>query len=77
MKRRRQNSIFLMFINIIILDKILFMLDQTLPILKKDRKIYLRSDSTVFRSNSTFSDQILLIFKKILLKNVRSNSTLF
>ena len=44
--------------------------DQTLPILKKDRKIYLRSDSTVL-------DQILLIFKNTFKKKFRSNSTLF
>ena len=32
--------------------------------LKKGRKIYFRSDSTGFRPNSTFLDQILIILKK-------------
>ena len=51
--------------------QILLILDQTLSILKKDRKIYLRPDSSIFRSNSA------IIFKKIFLNNFRSNSPLF
>ena len=52
---------------ILILDQILFINN-----LKKGRKKYFRSDCTVFRSNSTFLDQILLILKKIV---ILSNST--
>ena len=60
MKRRKKKGIFFKFnFYLCILDKILFIVDQTLHILKKDRKIYLRSDSTGFRANSTFVDKTL------------------
>ena len=56
----------------------LLILDQILSIfnLKKDRKVYFRSDSTVIRSNATCLDQILFIFnensmiKLIILKKI-------
>ena len=53
MKRRTKNGHILKVQILLFLDQIFFILDQTLPILKKDRKIYLKSDST-------FLDQILL-----------------
>ena len=40
----------------------LLILDPILPIFKKNWKIYFGSEYTVLRSNSTFLDQILLIF---------------
>ena len=43
MKRRKKEGILFKFnFDLHILDQILFIVDQTLPILKKDRKIYLR-----------------------------------
>ena len=47
MKRRKKKGIFFKF-------NFYLFLDQTRPNLKKDRKINLRSDSTVLRSNSTY-----------------------
>ena len=58
MKKRKKQGIIFKVKFLLILDQILFIVDQTISILKKDRKMYLRLDSTVFRSNSTVLDQI-------------------